>query len=100
MKDHRFIDYEPDERLDLAPDIRKWLPQDHLALFISDAVDALDISEIIDQYHHLEGGRPAYHPRMMLKLLFYGYSVGMMTEPKRGATHEDRIPGIPSRLLF
>ncbi|MDQ7782142.1 MAG: transposase, partial [Desulfomonilaceae bacterium] len=77
MKDYRFIDYEPDKPLELPPDIRKWLPDDHLALFISDVVDTLDISKITDQYLHLAGGHPAYHPRMMLKLLFYGYCVGI-----------------------
>lgn len=77
MKDYRFIDYDPDKLLELPPDIRKWLPEDHLALFISDVVDALDLSEIVEEYLHLQGGHPAYHPAMMLKLLFYGYCVGI-----------------------
>ena len=77
MRDYRFIPYEPDEPLELAPDIRKWLPQDHLALFISDVVDTLDLGEITEEYLHLQGGHPAYHPAMMLKLLFYGYCVGI-----------------------
>ncbi|MFH0824550.1 MAG: hypothetical protein V2B18_17490 [Pseudomonadota bacterium] len=61
----------------LPPDIRKWLPDDHLALFIRDVVDALDISEIDDEYLHLEGGHPAHHPAMMGNLLFCGYCVGI-----------------------
>lgn len=77
MSDHRFIPYEPDEPLELPPDIRKWLPEDHLALFVSDVVDTLDLSEIKEEYLHLQGGRPAYHPAMMVKLLFYGYCVGI-----------------------
>ncbi len=90
MKDYRFIDYEPDKPLELPPDIRKWLPQDHLALFISDLVDALDIGEITDRYLHLAGGHPAYHPRMMLKLLFYGYSVGIRSSRRiELKTYED-----------
>jgi transposase len=90
MKDYRFIDYEPDKPLELAPDIRKWLPQDHLALFISDVVDALDISEITDRYMHLTGGHPAYHPAMMLKLLFYGYCVGIRSSRRiERKTYED-----------
>lgn len=90
MKDYRFIDYEPDKPLELSPDIRKWLPQDHLALFISDVVDTLDISEITDRYLHLEGGHPAYHPRMMLKLLFYGYCVGIRSSRRiELKTYED-----------
>lgn len=77
MRDYRFLPYEPDEALLLPPDMRKWLPDDHLALFISDVVDTLDLTEITDKYLHLEGGHPAYHPAMMVKLLFYGYSVGI-----------------------
>ena len=76
MRDTRFLPYDPEKPLLLPPDMREWLPEDHLALFISDVVDGLDLSEIMDQYRHLEGGHPAYHPAMMLKLLFYAYCVG------------------------
>jgi len=90
MKDYRFIDYDPDKALELPPDIRKWLPEDHLALFISDVVDALDLSEIIEDYLHLQGGHPAYHPAMMLKLLFYGYCVGIRSSRRiEQKTYED-----------
>jgi len=76
MKDHRFLPYEPDKRLLLPSDIRTWLPEDHLALFVSDVVDNLDLSEITNKYEHPEGGHPAYHPAMMVKILFYAYCVG------------------------
>jgi transposase len=90
MKDYRFIPYEPDKPLELAPDIRKWLPQNHLALFISDVVDTLDLSEIAEEYLHLQGGHPAYHPAMMLKLLFYGYCVGIRSSRRiEQKTYED-----------
>lgn len=90
MKDYRFIAYEPDKPLELAPDIRKWLPQDHLALFVSDVVDTLDLSEITGEYLHLQGGHPAYHPAMMLKLLFYGYCVGIRSSRRiEQKTYED-----------
>jgi transposase len=90
MRDSRFIPYEPDKPLELAPDIRKWLPPDHLALFISDVVDTLDLSEIADEYCHLQGGHPAYHPAMMLKLLFYGYCVGIRSSRRiELKTYED-----------
>ena len=48
MRDYRFLPYEPDKPLELAPDIRKWLPPDHLALFISEVVDTLDLVEITE----------------------------------------------------
>ena len=90
MRDYRFIPYEPNKPLELAPDIRKWLPPDHLALFIGDVVDTLDLSEITEEYLHLQGGHPAYHPIMMLKLLFYGYCVGIRSSRRiERKTYED-----------
>jgi transposase len=90
MRDYRFIPYEPDKPLELAPDIRKWLSPDHLAMFISDVVDTLDLSEITEEYLHLQGGHPAYHPAMMLKLLFYGYCVGVRSSRRiEQKTYED-----------
>jgi transposase len=57
-----------------------WLDEGHLAYFISDTVDALDLSELFDHYkHETERGQPAYHPAMMLKLLLYGYCVGVIS---------------------
>jgi len=90
MRDYRFLPYEPDKPLELVPDIRKWLPTDHLALFISDVVDTLDLREITEEYLHLQGGHPAYHPAMMLKLLFYGYCVGIRSSRRiEQKTYED-----------
>ena len=90
MRDHRFMPYDPSKPLELPPDIRMWLPEDHLALFISDVVDTFDLSEITQEYLHLQGGRPAYHPAMMLKLLFYGYCVGIRSSRRiEQKTYED-----------
>lgn len=90
MRDRRFLPYEPEKPLLLPPDMREWLPSDHLALFISDVVDSLDLTEITNQYKHLEGGHPAYHPAMMLKLLFYGYCVGVRSSRRiELKTYED-----------
>jgi transposase len=90
MRDTRFLPYEPEKPLLLPPDIREWLPSDHLALFVSDVVDSLDLTAITDQYMHLEGGHPAYHPAMMLKLLFYGYCVGVRSSRRiELKTYED-----------
>jgi transposase len=90
MGDYRFLPYEPEKPLLLPPDMRTWLPDDHLALFISDLVDSLDFSEIVDKYLHLEGGHPAYHPAMMLKLIFYGYCVGIRSSRRiEQKTYED-----------
>lgn len=54
-----------------------------MALFISDTVDVLDLSEIFADYENeTERGNPAYHPAMMLKVLLYGYCVGVMSSRK------------------
>ena len=53
----------------LPPSLRDWLPEGHLAFFISDTVDQLDISAIQNEYEEELRGYPPYHPRMMLKIL-------------------------------
>jgi transposase len=90
MTDFRFKPYEPDKPLFVPSDLRSWLPDDHLTFFISDVVDSLDITEITDDYDRCQGGQPAYHPAMMLKLLFYGYCVGIRSSRRiEVKTYED-----------
>jgi transposase len=90
MRNYRFIPYKPDKPLELAPDIRKCLPPDHIVLFISDVVDTLNLTEISEEYLHLHGGRPAYYSAMMLKLLFYGYYAGIRSSRRiEQRTYED-----------
>jgi transposase len=67
----------------LPPNLNDWLGEGHLALFISDTVDILDLGEIFADYdNETDRGNPAYHPVMMLKILLYGYCVGMMSSRK------------------
>ncbi len=77
-----FIPYEPNQPFLLPPDLREWLPEGSLALFISDVVDTLDLSEIYQVYEGDDRGHPAYHPAMMVKLLLYGYSTGKVSSRK------------------
>ena len=66
------------------------MPEDHLALFVSDVVDRLDLSEIEDKYLHLKGGRPGFHPSLMVKLLVYAYCVGVPSSRQiEKKTYED-----------
>ena len=60
--------------------ISDWLPDDHLAKFVVEVVDQLDISTIEEQYAP-RGGTP-YSPRMLLSLLFYGYATGVFSSRK------------------
>ena len=65
-----FLSYTVDQQLLLPPDMREWLPENHLAHFILDVVDALDLSAIVAVYRSKDGrGRAAYHPKMMVSLL-------------------------------
>ena len=86
-----YLSYDPEQRLLLPPDLREWLPEGHLALFISDVVDELDLSGIMGRYERGDGrGRPPYHPVMMVKLVVYGYSIGKVSSRKiEKATYED-----------
>ena len=69
--------YEPDQLFLLPPSLREWLPEGHLAYFVSDLVDDLDLSEIEAVYEDEERGQPPYHPRMMVKVLIYAYCSGV-----------------------
>jgi transposase len=86
-----FRAYDLSQLLLLPPDLRQWLRDDHLGLYVSDVVDELDLSAIMNAYEEGDGrGRPPYHPRMMVKLLIYGYCVGKMSSRKiEQATYDD-----------
>src|SRR6202045_1787033 len=74
--------YLPEQDLLLPPSLRDWLPENHLAYFVSDVVDQLDLSAIESVYEAEERGSPPYHPRMMTKVLIYGYCVGVFSSRK------------------
>src|SRR6202140_4705965 len=74
--------YLPEQDLLLPPSLRDWLPGDHLAFFVFDVVDQLDLSAIESVYEKDDRGQPPYHPRMMTKILLYGYCVGVFSSRK------------------
>jgi len=57
-----------------------WLPPDHLARFVVEVVENLDLSSIVNSYN--ARGKQAYHPRLLLTLLFYGYATGVFSSRK------------------
>ena len=101
--------YDPDQQLLLPAALQEWLPTDHLAYFISDVVDQMDLSEITERYGEQRGG-PPYHPRMMAKVLLYGYCSGVASSRRIARRlHEDiafrvlaanNTPDFPHRLRF
>ena len=85
-----YLPYEPDQQLLLPAALQEWLPDDHLAYFISDVVDQLDMSEVTARYERERRGGPPYHPRMMVKVLLYGYCVGVASSRRIAQRlHED-----------
>ena len=74
----------------MAPCLQDWVPDGHLAQFVSDLVDeALDLSAIYAGYEE-ERGFPPYDPRLMVKLLIYGYATGIPSSRKlEERTHSD-----------
>ena len=85
-----YLPYEPDQPLLLPAALREWLPDDHLAYFISDVVEQLDLSEITARYERERRGGPPYHPKMMVKVLLYGYCVGVASSRRIAQRlHED-----------
>jgi transposase len=76
-----FRPYEPDQMLLMPPALADWVPEDHLARFVSDVVETLDLTAIEDTYTE-ERGYPPYHPRMMVKVLLYAYAMGTYSSRK------------------
>jgi transposase len=74
--------YFPEQDFLLPPSLREWLPENHLAYFVSDLIDQLDLSAIEGYYESEERGYPPYHPRMMTKVLVYGYATGVFASRK------------------
>jgi transposase len=71
--------YYPDEELLLPPSLRDWLPENHLAYFVSDVVDNLNLTAMDEVYGNEKRGQPPYDPQMMTKILVYGYCVGVFS---------------------
>jgi transposase len=69
-----FIECDREQAFLLPPSLREWLPEDHLAWFVLDAVEEMDLSEFYAEYRADGHGRAAYEPSMMVALLLYGYA--------------------------
>ena len=77
------------EPLLLPPSLQDWLPEDHLARFIADLVEHLNLERILADYEDPRG-LAAYHPKMMVRLLLYGYCTGVRSSRKiEEKTHDD-----------
>src|SRR5437016_11677003 len=75
----------------MPPSLHEWLPEDHLARFVADLVPSLELSEFYASYEEKDGrGQAAYHPVMMVRLLIYGYCIGVVSSRQiEKRTYED-----------
>lgn len=83
--------YEPEQLLLLPPSLKDWLEPGHLAHFVSSVVETLDLSPILGVYEAEERGYPPYHPVMLVKVLVYGYCVGVPSSRKIARRLEEDV---------
>jgi transposase len=82
--------YEPQQEMLLPASLQDWLPKGHLAYFIGDTVDALNLTAFYARYEGGGSRNQPFHPAMMVKLLVYGYATGVFSSRKiERRLHED-----------
>jgi transposase len=69
-----FIECDREQAFLMPPSLREWLPEDHLAWFVIDAVEEMDLTEFYADYREDGHGAAAYEPSMMVALLLYAYA--------------------------
>jgi transposase len=87
---YNFLGCDHDQPFLLPPNLRDWLPQKHLAWFILDVVDQLDLQPFY-RSHRADGhGHPAYDPKLLLGVLLYAYCMGVRSSRQiERRLHED-----------
>jgi len=86
----RFVNIDRDTPLLLPPNLREWVPADHLVHFILDAVDALDLGAI--RVNTRGTGSEQYPPHLLLALLIYSYATGTFSSRRIEQTTHDSVP--------
>jgi transposase len=72
-----FLSCDREQELLLPPSLREWLPEEHLAWFVIDAIGELDLSAFYASYRRDGHGRAAHDPAMMVALFVYAYAIGV-----------------------
>jgi len=84
----RFVPFDRTQAFLLPPDLKDWLPEDDLAHFIVAAVERVPLAAF--KVNKQAGGKPQYHPQLMLALLIYSYANGIFSSRRiERATHRD-----------
>lgn len=77
-----YLPYEPRQQQLLPSALQDWLPEGHLAYFVSDTIDALDLRAFHARYAAGGPRNQPFHPTMMVKVLVYGYATGVFSSRK------------------
>ena len=77
-----YVPYQPDQQYLMPCALQEWLPQGHLAYFISDTVDSLNLSAFHARYAGGGSRNQPFHPAMMVKILVYAYATGVFSSRK------------------
>lgn len=86
-----FREWNPEQSWLFPPSPQDWLPAGHLVYFLMDVSEQLDLAPILERYESEKGGKPPYHPRMMLVLLLYSYCLGVFSSRKIAARCETDV---------
>src|SRR5262245_21678092 len=85
-----YLPYQPDQDFLLPPSMKEWLPEGHLAYFISDTIDSLELGAFHARYAGGGARNQPFDPTMMVKVLVYGYATGVFSSRKIARKlHED-----------
>jgi transposase len=88
----RFRNCSLDQPFLMPPSMHEWLPKEHLARFIADITDHLNLKPILDKYSRQDNrGAQAYHPLMLVRLLLYGYCTGIVSSRELERATESHV---------
>ena len=85
-----FRSFDRDTMFLMPPSVQDWLPKEHMARFVVEVVEQLDLRALRNSY--AGRGSAAYHPEMLVALLFYGYATGIRASRKLEAATYESVP--------
>jgi transposase len=77
-----FLPYEPNQDFLLPPSVSEWLPENHLAYFVMEIIDRLDLQVFYARYEGDGRRNQPFDPAMLVKVLVYGYATGVFSSRK------------------
>lgn len=87
-----YRDYQPEQSYLLPPSPSDWLPENHLAFFISEVVDEMDLRAFYERHEESDPrGNQPFHPAMMLKVLIYAYATGTFSSRRIAQKIEEDV---------